>query len=502
MIALPAGPRRRWVQLGALLVFALLFLGTRGLWDPDEGRYSNVAINMVDSGDWLTPRRNEDVGHWTKPPLTYWAVGASIATFGRNPWAARLPSAFAFVLCAVLVWRIARRLAPGTEDVAATMYATMLLPWIGSQLVTTDFILAACETFALAAYVEGRWGTRGRMGYALMWVGFAFAFLAKGPPALLPLLAVLATELAVPGRRRAFSLVGVSLFVVIAGAWFVAVVARTPQLATYLLGNEVVGRVASNDFGRHGEWYGWLVVYVPTLLLGSLPWTLPVLRAARGQLARLPQWRATAVRAAEPEQVLLLGWWLLPLIVFCLARSRLPLYLLPLFVPLAISAAARFVQQGRAIRWPWLGTWLVVLLAIRVAGAYVPSTQDARAWGDALRNRSSAPIARIIFVDTPAHYGLRLHLGAEVRTISSSPLARAEVERINPKFDGDLVSMLKRDPTQATSLWVTPQDRWDDVRRQLGADGYVPISVGAAYRGFVVFRPVRAGVASGVILGQ
>ena len=81
-----------WIAAMAI-VLALGFLGTRGIWDPDEGRYTNVALNMLDSGDWLNPRRSNEVGHWTKPPLTYWAIASSVAVFGQNAFAARLPSA-------------------------------------------------------------------------------------------------------------------------------------------------------------------------------------------------------------------------------------------------------------------------------------------------------------------------------------------------------------------------------------------------------------------------
>ena len=80
-----------WIAILAMLL-GLVFLGHRGIWDPDEGRYTNVALNMLDSGDWLNPRRSEDVGHWTKPPMTYWAIASSVAVFGPNPWAARLPA--------------------------------------------------------------------------------------------------------------------------------------------------------------------------------------------------------------------------------------------------------------------------------------------------------------------------------------------------------------------------------------------------------------------------
>lgn len=43
------------------VVLAFGFLGTRGIWDPDEGRYTNVALNMLSSGDWITPRRHHEV---------------------------------------------------------------------------------------------------------------------------------------------------------------------------------------------------------------------------------------------------------------------------------------------------------------------------------------------------------------------------------------------------------------------------------------------------------
>ena len=46
-----------WIAALAI-VLALLFLGSRGIWDPDEGRYTNVALHMLDSGDWIDPHRS------------------------------------------------------------------------------------------------------------------------------------------------------------------------------------------------------------------------------------------------------------------------------------------------------------------------------------------------------------------------------------------------------------------------------------------------------------
>src|SRR5690606_37350623 len=184
-----------WIAALAL-VLALLLPGLRGIWDADEGRYTNVALQMVDSGAWLSPHRSEQTGHWTKPPLTYWAIAASVEVFGRNPWAARLPGSLAYLLCAWLAFRIARRLAPGSERVAALAFATMLLPFGAAHYITTDFLLAAAEALAMWGFVEARFGDRryARRWLALMWAGFGLAFLTKGPPGLLPLLAVFAFD--------------------------------------------------------------------------------------------------------------------------------------------------------------------------------------------------------------------------------------------------------------------------------------------------------------------
>src|SRR5690606_13408154 len=121
------------------------------------------------------------------------------------------------------------------------------------------------------------------------------------------------------------------------------------------------------------QWYGWFVVYAPTLLLGTLPWTPTLLRAIRSAAGRAGGWRTRAARLADAPWLALLLWVALPLLVFCLARSRLPLYVLPLFVPIALLIARQRAAEGRGLpRWRWLGLWIVLLLGLRLASALWP----------------------------------------------------------------------------------------------------------------------------------
>ncbi|WP_225876160.1 ArnT family glycosyltransferase [Lysobacter solisilvae (ex Woo and Kim 2020)] len=479
-----------WLAVVAL-VLALGFLGTRGIWDPDEGRYTNVALNMLDSGDWLNPRRSDEVGHWTKPPLTYWAIATSVASFGQNAFAARLPSALAYLLCVWLAWRTARRLASGSEAVAAAAYATMPLAVGAAQMITTDYVLSACTGAAMWAFVEARFGDAryAKRWTALMWVAFALAFLAKGPPALVHLLAALAFDQLMPARRRSrvFQWSGLLLFGVLALPWYVAVVANHPGLLRYFIGSEVVNRVASDSFGRHGEWYGWLLVYAPTLLLGSLPWTPAWLRWLRALPARIGRWRDPLLRERDAPALLLALWLLLPLLVFCIARSRMPLYILPLFLPLAVIVAAQWQGEGQALRWrPWLA-WAGVLLALKLGGALWPTHKDASKWAQAIHARAGAPVHEVLFVEDMARYGLHLHLDAEVEKLSLEPLAQPA---FNPIYDESLAQELGAHEPDA--VWVCKQALWPALQARFAALGYRARALGTPYEGRIIFR-VEAG---------
>ena len=497
---MPPVPRPSLWIAALALVLALGFLGSRGIWDPDEGRYTNVALNMLDSGDWLNPRRNHEVGHWTKPPLTYWAIAASVAAFGANPWAARLPSALSFLLCTWLCWRMARRLAPGSQDMAALAYATMVFTVGASQMITTDYLLSACETLALWAFVEARFGDTGRVRrwIALMWVGFALAFLAKGPAALIPLPVVLAFDFLMPGRRarRALQWSGLVLFAVLALPWYVAVIHGNPGLFRYFVHDEAVNRVVTNEFGRHGQWYGWLQVYVPTLLLGTLPWTPVLLRWTRMLPTQVRAWsRQPQQRARDAPWLLLTLWLLLPLLVFCVARSRLPLYLLPLFTPLALIVALQWQREGRALpRWHGCLAWLLVLLALKLAAAHWPTHKNAAHWADAIRARAPAPVNEVVFVEDMARYGLHLHLGrgVQIEKISYDDVRQAP---INPQFDEPLAVEL--DERESGVVWVCKQADWPRLRTRIDELGYRATALGTPYEGRVMFRVDRTGPVDG-----
>jgi hypothetical protein len=144
-------------------------------------------------------------------------------------------------------------------------------------------------------------------------------------------------------------------------------------------------------------------------------------------------------------------WVLLPLLVFCLARSRLPLYVLPLFLPIAVLVARQWRSEGRGLpRIRWIAVWVVVLLGLRLASALWPSNKDAGRWAEALGSRVDHRVEEVVFVEDMARYGLR-----------------------------------------EDAIWVTKQAQFPQLVERARPLGFRLVPLGEPYEGRVVFRVER-----------
>jgi 4-amino-4-deoxy-L-arabinose transferase-like glycosyltransferase len=407
-----------------LCVMAFAFQGTRGIWEPDEGRYSSAGINMHESGDWLIPTIDGQHPHLTKPPMTYWALAASFATLGHNEWAARLPSALAYIGTGLFVFGLGRRLCPQRPWLPVLVWGLSFAPAIASNVVSTDPLLVLFETAAMYAFVEAwsREGPAARRWFVLMWLAWGLAFMTKGPPGLLPLFATM-LYLGIHDRRRFRSMfvpAGLLLFAVVAFSWFGVVIAQEPGRLGYFLGYEVYDRVFTSVHDRNAQWYGAFEVYVPMLVIGTLPWSALAVVSAGGPVAAWRTFRAR-LRERNRDWLLLAYWLLLPLAVFFLAQSRLQLYVLPLFVPLALMMARALAVSrlpvDRRIAWT-AGITLVVLVTLKGVLAYWHTDRDARHIASQVSTLlQGRAVDRIVFVGMRPYYGLNVYLDIPIEGI-------------------------------------------------------------------------------------
>ena len=175
---------------GALLYPCLSFR----LFEPDEGRYAEIAREMTAQNDWVVPLLQGEP-YLDKPPLLYWLIMLSYRAFGIHEWSARLIPALA-VHCTILIVYLLGRRSLGER---AAFWGALLLSlapgFIGmGRLLLIDGLLTLWVTLSIFAAFEAMRGQNLRWSW---WTISAFAcglgILTKGPIALIllvpPLLA-------------------------------------------------------------------------------------------------------------------------------------------------------------------------------------------------------------------------------------------------------------------------------------------------------------------------
>lgn len=421
---------RRWAWLCLAVPVLFLFLGSRGLNEPDEGRYAEIAREMAVTGEWLVPHLN-GFEHFQKPPLLYWMTALAIRVFGANEWAARLPSALAALGTVWLTVAIARRLFGGERAAAAAaVLVTSVAFFALGRLLTPDMLLTFWTTAAVAALVHRRpW---------LFFVCIGLGFLTKGPMAfVVPVSAALGWRLASPAEERKREQArlpwarGLALALGIGLSWFVVLSLWRPDLFEYFWRYELVERFASRSHGRSKPFW----FFAPVLIAGFLPWVVWVPGLVRAA------WRRCRGRTLNAPLGLLLGWALPPLVILSLSGSKLPTYVLPLLPALAIAVAARLRAPGRVWRVavPAAACLVAAVMLLPRFEHMLGQQASVRPLVRLLRAQPGADSARVFACGVRAH-GLEFYWGGLVGVT---------------KGDADIV--LPTSPAQRQRLFKSPR---------------------------------------------
>jgi 4-amino-4-deoxy-L-arabinose transferase-like glycosyltransferase len=478
--------RRRETGPGWLLLLVLIlplgfaFLGSRGLGEPDEGRYVTAASEMLASGSWLLPTLH-GAPHPSKPPLTYWLVAAGLAVW-HSEWGARAFLGVCHVLTSLIVARLGASMLGGTAGrVAGLVYATTLFPFVSASLVTTDALLTLWETAALAlawSSLEAETDRDGRRRALGAWILLGLGAATKGPPALVPVLVTaLLAAWSPPARerivRRLVAPAGIAAFALLGLTWPALLSAADSRMPGYFFSDELVGRLFGGVHRRNTEWWQPLKLYLPAFTLGALPWCLTW---------RLPVRTVRTVRTAVGRDTrrLLWLWCIVPVLVFSLVSSRQMLYVLPAFP--AVALLTTFHALDRRLLTPRHITALaaiaaLLLIGLRAGAAMVPSHRDARSVA-ALVEAATVDDARIVVVGRPLHA-----LGFYIRLpVSYIPLGEDDRpsywSRTQPQDELDL--LLER--ASRRLLLVVSDDARGAVARTLSAAGRTARVAGSGLR--------------------
>ncbi len=348
----PTLSRTAWLTVAATLAFAwFCALDTRVLEHPDEGRYAEIAREMVQTDDYLTPRLN-GLKYFEKPPLQYWATALAFRAFERDEWTARLaPAIGGFAMVLLVGFTLARLASPLAGAFGALTMASFALTVGLGHYATLDAFFTAWLTLALCAFLRAQCappGTGGGRNFMLLaYAGLAAATMTKGPVALVIaggtlVFYTLFTRDTSPWKRLHLA-PGLLLFFALTAPWFVMVSRANPEFAEFFFIHEHVERFLTTEHNRAGPLY----YFIPIFGFGITPW--------------LFVWAATFARSWRETTTAPSGfdwgrfcfvWALFVFAFFSLSGSKLPSYILPEYPAIALMLG-REIERMR-VRTLWL----------------------------------------------------------------------------------------------------------------------------------------------------
>ena len=357
--------------LCALAVAWFGTIGERRLVRPDEGRYAEIAREMVASGDWTTPRLN-GYKYFEKPALQYWATATAFELFGVREWTARLWSALTGFLGILLVFYFGNRVCgpPAGALAAAVLAGSALWAFIGHantlDMGVSFFMTLALFGTALAqldnASARERW-----WWMHVAWAAAALALLSKGligivlPGGAFVLYVLVQRDWKLLARLHVRT--GLPLFLAIAVPWFVAVSVANEEFFRFFFIQEHFERFLTRAHGRYQPaWY-----FIPVLLVGFSPWIVslvPALGRAWGEGEQRGQ--QGPQRGFRPARLLLL-WSVMVFVFFSASSSKLASYILPIFPALSVLVGLHAARAGRALLTAQGVLYAVIGLAVALA---------------------------------------------------------------------------------------------------------------------------------------
>lgn len=366
----------------SLFLFALffIFLGERPLFSPDEGRYAEIAREMLVSHDFITPYLN-GIKYFEKPPLFYWLAAVALKFGGVNIFAVRTVNAILGIFLCLATYLTANQLYNRrTGILAAIILATSPLFFAMSHTVSLDLPLTVFLTITFYAFllsIHARTYIACKRYLYLAASTAALAFLTKGLigvvfPVLIifPYLFFSFPRLPYRGKDIVVALI---LFLALTLPWHILVQMKNPEFFYFYFINQQFLRYSAIGIGHYKpNWY-----FIPCLFVGFFPWIIFLFIAFFSQK-----------KPAKYGYFLLL-WTSVIFIFFSLSKSKLIPYILPVIPPLALYVGLFFDLMMRSQKRLALFFALLILV---MSGVLVNCIHMATKFD----NRTVLPLATII----------------------------------------------------------------------------------------------------------
>lgn len=359
---------RHWLTdlfLMAILlgVFYATWIGSHALFTPDEGRYSEVAREMVATGDYVTPRLN-GVAFLDKPALYYWLQASAIQLFGLKEWSLRFWPAFMGVLGALITYLAGNFLFNRrTGFISGLILATCPLYYGAAHYANLDLEVAVLIGNSLLFFLMSTQLPLGKWRSASLITAYCFAglaFLTKGLIGIVFPAMVMGSWIIILNRwsiiKRMHLIIGLILFACITTPWYVLAQKANPEFLHFFFVTQQVTRFLTKaDFNNKAAWW----FYIPIVLAGIFPWSIFIFQSLSKHFKEV--WKN---RQEHSSQLFLLIWLILIFTFFSIPKSKTVGYILPIFPAIALLIGSYLDSQWEKTKSKGIFAALVSLMVV------------------------------------------------------------------------------------------------------------------------------------------
>lgn len=318
--------------------------GVPTLYVPDEGRYAEIAREMLVTHQYLVPHLNGMI-YFEKPPLIYWMTTFFIWIFGQNDWGARFVNVFiAYSGLIATYFTVSKIYANKQVALWSSLIAcTSILYLVGGRYLNLDVGVAVFINLSLMMYwLSTKYTTKSWQGLLLLVASFFFAWCAimtKGfigiifPAGIIFLWAIIVGEYKRLLDWRLY--VGAVLAVLLSLPWIYWVNQAHPGFAYYYVMVQQILRYTTDEQSREMSKF----LYFGLVFIATFPWAF---YAWTAYFSKLKQWKN---RKAHSDDWFLVIWVALIVLFFAMSKSILAGYLIPIVIPLAILTAKYLCQD-------------------------------------------------------------------------------------------------------------------------------------------------------------